>query len=129
MRQVPQSGKLSRERALQVDFPVHSRVHKKSLFWRSSEQRSQCAARSSRDLSAQPVHRTIPGRDFLKVASKMEALVGSQLKKVPRARGYGSRRTVFFGEASSKSRGRSDDSYTVRYSFRGRLHGISMISS
>ena len=96
---------------------------------RSSEQRSQCAARSSRDLSAQPVHRTIPGRDFLKVASKMEALVGSQLKKVPRARGYGSRRTVFFGEASSKSRGRSDDSYTVRYSFRGRLHGISMISS
>ena len=29
MRQVPQSGKLSRERALQVYFPVHSRVHKK----------------------------------------------------------------------------------------------------
>ena len=35
MRQVPQSGKLSRERALQVDFPVHSRVHKKTLVWRS----------------------------------------------------------------------------------------------
>ena len=68
-------------------------------------------------------------RALLPNASKMEALVGSQLKKVPPSKIYGSRRTVFFGEASSKSRGRSDDSYTVRYSFRGRLHGISMISS
>ena len=44
MRQVPQSGKLSRERALQVDFPVHSRVHK-NIFFGGSQ---------SRDLSAQP---------------------------------------------------------------------------
>ena len=34
-------GKLSRERALQVDFPVHSRVHKKEVLRAEISVRSQ----------------------------------------------------------------------------------------
>ena len=50
-------------------------------------------------------------------------------KKVfsPQARVYGVRRTVFFGEASSKSRVRSDDSYTLQSVIWSRPHGISII--
>ena len=55
MRQVPESERLSRERALQVDFSVHSPVHWKSLLLRSHcalqfrPQRFQCGARSSQE--------------------------------------------------------------------------------